>query len=49
MIMEIVNFIFRNFWTFTGTVILLSILGKILIGIFGVIITAIRGGDINID
>ena len=46
--MEIINFIFKNFWTFIGTVILLGIIGKIIIGLVGVIITAIKGGDVNI-
>ena len=47
--MEIINFIFKNFWTFVGSIILIGVIGQILIGLIGVIITGIRGGKINID
>ena len=32
--LEILQFIFSNFWIFCGTVILLGLVGKIIVGVF---------------
>lgn len=44
--MDILQFIFSGFWTFIGSVILLSIIGKIIIGLVAVFFAK---GNVNIN
>ncbi len=44
--MDILQFIFSGFWTFIGSVILLSIIGKIIIGLVAVLFAK---GNVNIN
>ena len=37
--LDILQFVFSSLWTFIGTAILLSILGKIIIGVIAVLFT----------
>lgn len=44
--LEVLQFIFSSFWVFIGSMILLSILGKIFIGLIAVLFAK---GNINIQ
>ena len=46
ILMNIIEFVFQNFWTFAGTVIIVSIIGETIIKSFKAIF---RMPDIDID
>lgn len=44
--LEVLHFVFSSFWVFLGSAFLLSVIGKIIIGIVAVLFAK---GNINIE
>lgn len=46
--MEILAFIFASFWHFIGTVILLGIAVRLILGLFAIFVSAVAGRKIEV-
>jgi len=48
--LEVLQFVFSNFWTFAGTTIILALLVKLILGALAILVVGVRGaGNINIS